>query len=164
MMKKLLFLSALIFMGFNQIQAQGDLKLGINGGLPVGDAEDFSNFQLGADIAYLFGVMNVIEVGPMLGYSVFFVEDIETGFGEMDTDDVSFLPIAASGRLGLGMAFLGLDLGYAVSLNEDGEGGFYYRPKIGVGLGIFSIIGSYQGISNNGENLSSVNVGLEFQL
>ncbi|WP_157893330.1 hypothetical protein [Salegentibacter sediminis] len=164
MMKKLLLFSALIFLGFNQVQAQGELKLGINGGLPVGDAEDFSNFQLGADIAYLFGVMNVIEVGPMLGYSRFFVEDIETGFGELDADDISFLPIAASGRLGVGMAFLGLDLGYAISLMEDGEGGFYYRPKIGVCLGIFSIIGSYQGISNNGENLSSVNVGLEFKL
>ncbi|WP_372920641.1 hypothetical protein, partial [Salegentibacter sp.] len=141
-----------------------DLKLGINGGLPVGDAEDYSNFQLGADVAYLFGVMNVLEVGPILGYSRFFAEDIDTGFGETDADDVSFLPIAASGRLGLGIVFVGLDLGYAVSLMEDGEGGFYYRPKIGVGLGIFSVIGSYQGISNNGDSLSSVNVGLEFRL
>ena len=164
MMKKLLFFSAMILFGFTEMQAQGDLKLGINGGLPVGDAEDYSNFQLGADVAYLFGVMNVLEVGPMLGYSRFFVEDIDTGFGEMDADDISFLPIAASGRLGLGIAFVGLDLGYAVSLIEDGEGGFYYRPKIGVGLGVLSVIGSYQGISNNGESLSSVNVGLEFRL
>lgn len=163
-MKKLLFLSALIFLGFNQIQAQGDLKLGINGGLPVGDAEDYSNFQLGADVAYLFGVMNVLEVGPMLGYSRFFAEDIDTAFGETDADDISFLPIAASGRLGLGITFVGLDLGYAVSLVDDGEGGFYYRPKIGVSLGLLNIIGSYQGISNNGENLSSVNLGLEFRL
>ncbi|MGY5851697.1 hypothetical protein [Salegentibacter sp. F14] len=164
MMKKLLFCSALIFWAVFPVQAQGDLKLGINGGLPVSDAEDISNFQLGGELSYLFGVINIIEVGPMIGYTRFFAEDIATGFGGMDAEDVSFLPLAASGRLGLGMTFLGLDMGYAVSLTEDGEGGFYYRPKIGVGLGIFSVIGSYQGISNNGENLSSINVGLEFRL
>ncbi len=163
-MKKLLLIAFVCFLGTAGLKAQGSLKLGVNAGLPTGDIEEFSNFQLGADAAYLFGIKNIVEVGPMLGYSRFFTEDIDTGFGDVDADDWSFLPIAASGRVGLGMVFVGLDLGYAVSLNDGGEGGFYYRPKVGVGLTGFSLIGSYSGISNNGESISSVNLGVELSL
>lgn len=166
-MKKLVLLLALTFFGFSSTQAQiveGDWKIGANIGLPVGDADEYSNFQLGADVAYLFGLVDIVEVGPLVGYSRFFVEDIETGFGDFDSEDISFLPLAASGRIGLGLMFAGLDLGYAVALNDGGEGGFFYRPKIGVGLVGFSIIGSYSAISNNGETLSSINLGVELSL
>lgn len=163
-MKKLLLLFSVICFGSGSLHAQGDFKLGINGGLPVGDIEDYSSFQLGADAAYLFGISNVAQVGPMIGYSRFFAEDVDMGFGNIDMEDISFLPIAASGRFGLGIVFLGADLGYAVSLDDGGEGGFFYRPKIGVGVGGFSVIGSYQGISNDGESISSINIGVEFGL
>lgn len=163
-MKKLFFLLALLVLSLSPLRGQGDFQFGVNAGIPVGDAEDYSNFQLGADVAYLFGIAGVIEVGPLLGYSRFFAEDMETQFGSIEAEDVSFLPIAASGRLGLGLFFLGADLGYALNLDGDGEGGFYYRPKIGVGLVGISIIGSYSGISNNGNSLSSVNLGLEISL
>lgn len=166
-MKKLLIILAFIIFGFSSTQAQiveGNWKIGANVGLPVGDAEDYSNFQLGADVAYLFGLANIVEVGPMVGYSRFFVEDIETGFGDFDSEDISFLPVAASGRVDLGLLFAGLDLGYAVSLNDGGEGGVFYRPKVGVSLVGFSIVGSYSGISNDGDSLSSINIGVEFGL
>lgn len=152
-MKRLLLLTALAFLGFNSSYGQGSFKIGVNGGIPVGDISNYSDFQLGADVAYRIGFADMLEVGPLVGYSVF--------FGNNNASDVQFLPIAASGRLGLTAFFLGADLGYAVGLDSGNDGGFYYKPQIGYNLGIVGIILSYSGVSMNGGNISSVNLGLE---
>ena len=81
---------------------QGEIRIGINAGVPVGDADDFSTFNFGADFAYLFGVADVFSVGPLVGYSHF--------LGEGDGVDFLFIPVAASGRFGISDSiFLGAD-------------------------------------------------------
>lgn len=55
-MKKLLFLIVFTVAGFSSSYSQVDLRLGVNAGIPVGDAADFSNFNAGADVAYLVGL------------------------------------------------------------------------------------------------------------
>jgi hypothetical protein len=100
-MKKLLILFLVPFMGLNFVYSQGNFRFGVNGGIPVGDVEDFSNFHLGTDVAYMFNVVEVLDVGPMLGYSHYFSEDLTIGSEKIETDDVQFLPIAASGRVGV---------------------------------------------------------------
>jgi hypothetical protein len=155
---KNLLLGFLFILGIgisSQAQTTSDFQLGIHGGIPVGDAGDVSDFNAGFDAAYLFGVVDMVEVGPLVGYSHYFIEDF---------DDISFLPIAASGRVAMGAAFAGLDLGYAVGLSDGNDGGFYYRPKIGFGFYGLNLVGSYSGISVDGTNISSVNLGLEFNL
>jgi len=78
-------------------------------------------------------------------------------------DDFSFLPIAAAGRVSLGdVLFAGVDLGYAIGLNDGNDGGFYFAPKLGFGLFMFDVVGSYTGVSRDGSTVSSVNVGVEF--
>lgn len=157
-MKKTILLLALACMGFGSAYCQG-LKLGVNAGIPVGDISDFSSFQVGADIAYMIGVAEVASVGPMVGYSHFFIDS------EFDAvEDAMFLPIAASGRFNLLSLALGLDLGYALGLNDGNDGGFYYRPQVGFSLGRLGLIASYQGISMDGGSVASVNLGLEFGL
>lgn len=165
-MKKLL-LTLLIVCGmgiFNSsAQATTDFKVGIHAGIPVGDMADFSDFNAGADVAYLFGLAGIVEVGPLVGYSRYFVEDVDLGeFGSLEMDDASFLPVAASGRVDLGPVFAGLDLGYAVGLNDGNDGGFYVRPKVGFGFFGLNLVGSYSAISMDGGDVSSVNLGLEF--
>ncbi len=152
-MKKLLLLSVLAFLGFNSAYSQGGFRVGVNAGIPVGDISDYSNLQLGADVAYMFSFADMLEVGPLVGYSEY--------FGDNNWPDVQFLPIAASGRLGLTSFFVGADLGYAVGLDDGNDGGFYYKPQVGYNLGLVGIILSYSGVSMNGGNISSVNVGLE---
>ena len=144
--------------------AQSGIRLGVNAGLPTGDIEEAANFQLGADIAYRFNVIPLIDIGPMVGYSRFFLEDVDTALGSFETDDISYLPVAASGRLNLPLLFAGLDLGYAVALNENSNGGLYYRPQVGVKLGLLGIVASYSGISMDGGSVNSINLGLEFGL
>ncbi len=153
MKKWVLLIAILISFGLSNSEAQ-EIRIGFHGGIPVGDSTGDSDFTLGADVSYMFSPAAMFQVGPMLGYSHYFVND---------RGDASFLPIAASGRFSLGDAvFAGADLGYAVGIDNDG--GFYYRPKLGYDLLGLWVVGSYEGISMDGGTVSSVSVGLEFSL
>jgi hypothetical protein len=156
-MKKLLLIVVFIIFGFADSYAQGEIKMGVNAGVPLGDADDYSTFNFGADFAYLFGVADVFSIGPLVGYSHF--------LGEGDGVDSHFIPLAASGRVGLSDAFfIGADLGYAIGIEDGNDGGFFYRPKLGYDFGIISLIASYSGIEVNGGSYNSVNLGIEFGL
>ena len=153
-MKKLLFLFLVLFMGVTSVYSQGNFRIGVNGGIPVGDANDISDFHLGADVAYMFNVVEALDLGPMVGYSHYFIND--------HFDDVLFLPIAASGRFGLSSIYLGADLGYAIGLNNGNDGGFYYRPMVGYQIGILGISASFEGVTRDGGDFNSINLGIEF--
>lgn len=164
-MKKLSLLCLVVLLGFTSAYSQGHFKIGVNGGIPVGDASDVSSFQLGADVGYMFDAIPLLEVGGMLGYSHFF-NDQEVGLGDLNfqDNDLQFLPIALSGRVNLPTFLVGLDLGYAVGLNDGIDGGFYYRPQVGFNFLMLGLILSYQGISIDGSNISSINIGAEISL
>ncbi|MGB7842500.1 MAG: hypothetical protein WBL21_06895 [Salinimicrobium sp.] len=153
-MKKLIFAVAVLFTaGLSSVSAQ-ELKLGAHAGVPVGDVSDVSDFAFGADLAYLWNVAGILQAGPKIGYHQY------TG-----DFDAGFLPVAAEGRVGLGEAvFVGLDLGYGISLKDGVDGGLYYAPKLGFGFMGVKIIGSYTGISLDGGEASSVNAGIEISL
>lgn len=155
-MKKLFITLLVVMMGFSSAYSQAHLKLGVNAGLPVGDASDVSSFQLGTDLAYMFNAIPVLDIGPMVGYSHF--------FGKDNSSDMQFLPAALAGRLNFPGLTVGLDLGYAVGLNDGNDGGFYYRPQIGFNFLRLGLIASYQSINVDPVNISSVNLGLEFGL
>ena len=160
-MKKIILLLAMTFI-CGSVFGQG-IKIGVNAGIPIGDISDASNFQLGADLAYLYPVSDLFSVGALAGYSRFFIDEdaFPTGVGE-SIDDPSFLPIAATARFGFSdFLFVGGDLGYAIGLN-DNDGGIFYRPKVGYGLGPLAIIASFSGVSADGGDASSVNLGVEF--
>ncbi|MBZ9731467.1 hypothetical protein LB467_17405 [Salegentibacter sp. JZCK2] len=162
-MKRLVLIICFMLMGVTVMQAQSGLRVGANIGLPVGDIDEVSNFQAGADLAYMIGVADMLFVGPMVGYTRFFMD--EDDFGGFEIDDPAFLPIAASGRVSLARGFLfGTDIGYAVGLNDGNDGGFYYRPQIGYNFGKIGLIGSYTGISVDGGSYGSINIGIEFGL
>lgn len=160
-MKKLLFTLCAVLIGYTSALAQTGFAFGANIGIPVGEVEDFSDFQLGADIAYRFNVAPMVDLGGLLGYSRFFMND-DTPFEGIGRNDIEFLPVAATGRVNFEMLFLGADLGYAIGLDDGNDGGFYYRPLIGVKLGAIGVIGSYSGVSVDGDNIGSINLGIEF--
>lgn len=147
--------------GYSQ---EGNLTIGINGGIPVGDMEEFTNFNLGADVAYRFGLGEQFELGGLVGYSHFFGDSGEEGDLSWEVDDIQFLPLAASARFKAGAFLAGADLGYAVGINEGNDGGFYYRPHVGYTFGNLGVIASYSGISIEDVTVSSVNLGLEIRL
>lgn len=155
-MKKLFLVVIIICsFGINSASAQ-EFNIGAHAGVPVGDIEAGSNFALGADLSYLWSAADILKVGPKVGYHSFFAE-------AEGADNLSFLPVAAEGRVSLGgMVFVGADLGYGIGLTDGVDGGFYYAPKLGFGLFGVDIVGSYTSFSLDGGTASSVNVGVEF--
>jgi len=208
-MKKLLLFAALAVFGFNTINAQGEetsssndvLKMAKDGGFYVGtnvgfslisdnyyydssNNDDYGSFNFGFDVAYLFEVIDNLEVGALVGYTQFiasgkyvYSDNGNTVF--VDFKDASFIPITASARYYFGddKFFGALDLGVGVNVSGDAKTGFYARPKFGFDLGKIALIASFQNISggqdynesSNGSNnvysingFKSFNVGVEF--
>ncbi|WP_123912677.1 hypothetical protein [Hanstruepera neustonica] len=179
-MKKLLLFTALLVFSF-RAQAQdieekikgGGFYVGANIGLPISGASDVSTFNGGFDVAYLFELIDNLEVGGLVGYTHF----VGDNYLNVDYDDASFIPIAASARYYFAnhRFFGGVDLGVGINVVGDAKSGFYARPKFGFDLGTVALIASFQSISggtdyrNNGtyyyssySSFTSVNFGVEF--
>lgn len=160
----------------------GGFYVGANIGLPLSTASDISSFNFGFDVAYLFEVIENLEVGGLVGYTHFIGDGGVVYYNngntfEADYKDASFLPIAASARYYFAdhRFFGGLDLGVGINVSGDAKSGFYARPKFGFDLGTVALIASFQSISggtdydnNNGDyyvsgsGFNSFNFGVEF--
>ena len=164
-MKKTLMFFALLLSGL-ALQAQEGFNLGINFGLPTGDASDISGFSLGIDANHLWNVADSFDAGVATGFTNAFGKSVEILNVEVDIDEVQFLPLAAAGRFHVSDVFrLGADLGYAIGLNEGNDGGFYYRPQVGYGItDRIEANLSYTGISLDGGTWSTVVLGFMVNL
>jgi len=163
-MKKLLLCVAVAVFGFTNVNAQ-DFNVGINGGLPMGDVEDFYTLNIGVDINYLWDVSDEFQAGASVGYSHFLGDSMNILGISIDFEDVGFLPVAAAARYNVSdQITLGADLGYAVGISPDGmDGGVYYAPKAQYGVSdTIDIVLAYKGISVDGGTFSSLNLGVEF--
>ncbi len=162
-MRKLLFIIAIAFISSLSMNAQG-FRAGVNLGLPIGDIGDFSSFNVGVDLQYLWEVNDGVEVGVTTGYSHFFGKEIDILGTTVKVDDVQFIPIAATGSINLSDEFsLGADIGYALGVNTGNDGGFYYRPKVAYGISeAIDIVASYSGVSVTGGTINAITLGVNF--
>jgi hypothetical protein len=189
-MKKLLFFTVIAVLGFNTANAQDDtnttassvMEMAKGGGFYAGanigisllndnyyysdsNNEDYGSFNFGFDVAYLFEVIDNLEVGGLLGYTQFVASGkyaSGTNNGNIvfvNFKDASFIPITASARYYFAdhKFFGGIDLGVAVNVSGDAKTGFYARPKFGFDLGKIALIASFQSISG-GQNYNSGNI------
>ena len=212
-MKKLLVLAAIAVFGLTNVNAQdgvdkvieqaknGGFKVGANIGVSLlnssiynlgyeNNADDFGSFNFGVDVAYLFEVMDNLEVGALVGYTQFLAKGeyykpiyddngYYDGSVRADFKDASFVPISSTARYYFAdrKFFGGLDLGYAINVGGDDnvDGGLFLRPKFGFNLGMITLIASYQKVGGgvdyndshgntyyNLSGFSSFNVGAEF--
>ena len=123
-MKKLFLLAAIAVFGLSSVNAQSGFNVGLNIGLPIGDAGDVSSASVGFDANYLFEVSEQLNVGPALGFTNSFGKSIDAIITSIDLDDVQFLPVAAAGRfLPNENMYVGADLGYAVGIDDGNDGG-----------------------------------------
>jgi len=147
-------------------KSNGTFKIGASIGIPVADAADISTFVLGVDAYYYFTSIDAfLELGVTAGFRNFFGDDIEIGGLTVEVDDVQFLPLAAAARLKLfGIVSGGADIGYAIGINDGNDGGFYFRPVVGIDIAdTIELNASYENISNDGVNLGNLNVGVLFE-
>ncbi len=157
-MKKIILTATAVF-AFSFANAQdGGFKLGAHVGLPMGDIKDGYSLNLGVDVAYIWKVADSFDAGITSGYTTY--------LGKNGADAIGFIPVAATGQYAIAdNLFLGADLGYAVYAGSgSGDGGFLYQPKFGYKAEKMELYLGYKGISANGSNISSVNLGVNYKL
>ena len=169
-MKKVLLIAVVAILGLGSVNAQeGVFNLGVNFGLPTGDADDFYSLAIGVEANYLFQVSEEFQVGPSVSYISYFGKSEVFGV-QVDIDNAGFLPLAAAGRFNASEKFvIGADLGYAIGISpEENDGGFYYRPMVGYNINEkIQITASYSGISLSGDGdgtFSNFGLGAMFAL
>lgn len=166
-MKKVLFIMLLTVASLGKMNAQeGVWNGGFNVGIPTGDTKDISSFTLGAELNYMFPVAEGFTLGPSVQYSHFFGKEYEFGGITVEGSDTSFLPVSGAARFNISDSLvLGANVGYAFGLDDDNEGGFYYRPVLGIKVGESSQLNiTYSDINNDAINFSNVSLGIMFGL
>lgn len=166
MKKVILAVIAVMAFGFANAQ-EGQFKVGVHAGMPMGDASDFFSVNLGLDAAYLWKVADKFSVGATTGFSTYLAKEhtLDFGFGvsaNVKGDNYSYIPVAGTAQFSLtDKFFVGADLGYAISVGE-GDGGFLYQPKFGYQNEKIELYAAYKGISNEG-SISSINLGFNYK-
>lgn len=170
-MKHIVIGILLVCLGFSAEAQKVDrtsFRAGLNGGIVTGDFSEAYSLVLGVDIYQHWGVSKKIDLGVTTGFSNAFGEKEELSAGgvtvETEFDNVQFIPVAGSFRIypTSGVKFGG-DVGYAIGINEENEGGFYYRPSFGVDIngGVTELNVSYLAV-NGDVTYSNLLVGLLF--
>ncbi len=163
-----IFLLIMILAGQAQVD-RSSFKVGLLAGIPVGDASEISNFSLGLDVNYHWGVSKLLDVGLATGFLNSFGETI-SGTPEFPSlngefEDFQVIPLAASVRVYPTYEFkFGADAGYAIGINDGNEGGFYYRPIVGYNItGNTEVNVSYTAVAlEDNFTFSSVMAGILF--
>ncbi|SNY99418.1 hypothetical protein [Flagellimonas pacifica] len=146
---------------------RSSFKVGLNAGIPVGDAADVSSFSIGLDVNYHWGVSELFDVGLATGFINAFGDTDTSSVGpvtvQTEFEDFQFLPVAASVRIYPTYHFkFGVDAGYAVGISDGMEGGLYYRPIVGYNItGNTELNVSYMVVEDN-ISFSVATVGILF--
>ena len=168
-MKRILFSVAILFAGLSNVNAQqGNFKVGAHFGLPIGTLNEGYSVNLGVDVAYLWKVSSIIELGATTGFSNYFGKNFSESYNgntfDFDVEDFLIIPLAASAKFNVApQFFIGTDIGYAFFIgdNED-TGAFYYQPKVGMNIKKSEIYLGYKGMSKYSENVGSINLGYAY--
>ena len=168
-MKKLVLSIAIALGALTASAQEGQFNVGANIGIPVGDVKDATSISYSIEANYLFEVADAIKVGPSVSYLGYGLDgdykDLFEALG-FDVEAPAYLPIAAAGRFAASEQFtIGLDLGYALGINEGNDGGLYYRPLVGYNVSEAVMIqAAYSGINNDGATASAISLGVVFGL
>lgn len=171
-MKKVILLFTLLVVGTTFAQEKKTIKykdissknswfkIGLNAGVPLGDADDVSSFALGLDLKGQYLVTPNFGIGLTTGYDHF--------FGKDGVDDFGIIPAAAFARYyfkpkGL---FLGVDFGYGFLTNVDNNsGGLYVNPQIGYHNRDWNFFAYYQNtFAENEFDIQVLGIGATYNL
>ena len=135
-MKKLLL--CLAFLGFTAIAANaqsaksdgGKFSIGVDAGLPVGDAHKVSNFAIGGSLKYDHPIADQLFLTGSAGYTRFlYKSEIKDFVGK---SGAGFIPVKAGLKYYFDDAFFAEgQLGAVFSTESGGGTGFAYAPGVG---------------------------------
>ncbi|ARN76644.1 hypothetical protein BST97_00725 [Nonlabens spongiae] len=138
-----------------------DFAIGGMAALPIGDPADFADYGLGVELMYLKSLFNGnLNLGGTVGYSHYVTDK------DVNLDDAQFLPIALTGLYPIGdLGFgAGLDVGYAIGINDGNNGGFLYEPKAYLETSRFIFSLGYRGIVLENDTFDTIKLGFAVKL
>ncbi|KAB1068673.1 hypothetical protein F6U93_06015 [Tamlana haliotis] len=167
-MKKLFLIAGLL--GFSQLFAQQNdieitpdnswLKAGVTAGIPVGDASDVSDFNLGLSLRGQYLFTPYIAAGVASGYNHF--------FGKEGVDDFGIVPVAGFLRYYFEPSgfFIGSDVGYGFLTNVDNNnGGLYVNPQVGYHNRDWNFYAFYQNtFAEHDFDIQTVGLGVTYNI
>ncbi len=164
-MKKII-LSAVAVL-FVSVVAQAQFKVGVNGGIPIGQVNDNYSFILSGDLGYFFELSEEFAAGPIANYLHAFGDEV----GGMEINDLQLIPVGGGFRWSpVDALAVGVDLAYAFSVSEDtdlDDGDFYYAPKLVYNFSDnMGVVAAYRSVVDLDEKGSRdfVSLGLEFTI
>lgn len=151
-MKKNVLVLVIAFLGFQFSQAQENMmSVELQAAIPTGSVfSDVIDAGIGVNFTYYFEeATEDLWIGGRAGYTRFLAADSDF------TPDFDFFTIGGSGRYNIGNdLFARLDLGYAIGLESETDGGVFFEPRFGYDTGMLDLGLFYQSIS---ESFVSVN-------
>ena len=168
MMMKRLTTIMLLTVGSITAYAQNDMfSIGLHEGTTVGDYSDAYSVNTGLDISYLRSLSDKFYVGAVASFTNYFSESFSENGQSVELDDRQMLPLAGSIRISpfnFRSVLVGVDVGYAVSLDDRDDGGFYASPRLTYLLSNWQLYGGYRLIALDGDDLTSVQIGVAYIL
>jgi hypothetical protein len=140
-MKKILLAAALLvgvsFTTFAQSSGSTNrFSIGLEGGVPVGDAADFSSAVIGGSIKFEHPIATSTAFTLSAGYSSFLGKTVTIGGSSVKYDSYGAIPIKAGIKYHFTEGFYGEgQLGAAIGTKSGSKVGFAYAPGIGYDFG-----------------------------
>ena len=161
-MRRILLLAVLIVSAATASFAQtskssssssGKFSIGIDPGLPVGNASDISSFAIGGDIKYSIPAAENFDVSLSAGYTVFIGKTVDVLGQSVKIGNLKGIPVKLAGRYNFNgpVGFFG-EFGVGAAFIQDGGGtAFLYAPGVGYAAdGGFEAGIRYEGWSKSG--------------
>ncbi len=138
------------------------LKIGVNAGVPVGDASNFTSFKAGAELKGQVMINPHLGAGVTAGYNQY--------FGKNNAPDFGAIPLGAFLRYYAQSEgfFAGIDGGYTVFTNmSNNTGAAFLKPQIGYHNYSWNYFAYYNAIlrsSAKGPDINDVGIGVSYNI
>jgi hypothetical protein len=169
-MRKFLLLAALIVGAVSCSSAQtskssnaGKFSIGLEAGLPVGDASDAYNFVIGASFKYEHPVAQSLYVTGSVGYNAFLTKGALKDAGYKSS--YGFIPLKAGLKYYIQDGFFAEgQIGVTFSTESGGGSAFAYAPGIGYSFSSGFEAGlRYEGWPKDGVTTSQLGLRLAYR-
>jgi hypothetical protein len=136
------------------------LGVGLNVGVPTGDASNAYSFTLGGDLKLQRDITESLAGTLTTGYTNFFIKDKYKGI----ITDFGYIPLKAGIKVfptkGI---YISAELGAAFGVQKGSSTSFLYSPGVGIAFAKnYDISARYEGLNQSGQNLGQVALRLAY--
>lgn len=157
-----------LFIGTN-VQAQTTpssafrFGIGLEAGVPTGNASNFSNFSLGGTARLQYGITNDLALTLTSGYYNMFAKTITVGTTSVKPNDLGIVPLKAGIKAFFSPSlYFGAEVGAGFETNTGGSTKFIASPGIGWANKSWDVSARYENFAGQGNNYGLVGARIAY--